>query len=246
MKLSVSFLICWVGALSAFGFSEPSFYQPYAALLARYVEPTGVDYRAWRASNHDIQALDGFLESMAAVQVEQLDDAQQQAFFINLYNAGMIRAVLQHYPIATVTEILPGFGIFKKKFIRLGDRMLSLDGIEKGILLERWDEPRHHFAVNCASESCPPLRAEPFTGSKLDEQLDEQTQRFANSKHAAQVRQPEGKIYVSSLFNWYADDFPLEPVAYLNQYRGQPLSNQLPVGFIDYDWALNETKSSND
>jgi len=239
--LLAAFAVLSAPALLAF--DEQEFYQPYAALLAEYVEPSGVDYDVWRGNLAHVRALDNVLAAMAEVDVDALDEDQQQAFYINLYNAAMLQAVLQHYPISSVTDILPAFGIFKKKYIEQGDRMLSLDDVEKGILLERWDEPRIHFAVNCASVSCPPLRGEPYYGSKLEQQLDQQTAQFAQSYHAAQTKPGRKKIFVSSLFNWYADDFPVGPVDYLNRYRDQKLDSGRSIGFIDYDWSLNEAKN---
>src|SRR5690606_20286497 len=112
------------------------------------VQDSRVDYAAWSKSDADRQALADHLARMANVEVAALTDAEQQAFYINLYNAAMLQAVLDHYPVKSVTDIRPAFGVFREKFIQLGNKMLSLDHIEKDILLSQWDEPRHHMAVN--------------------------------------------------------------------------------------------------
>jgi hypothetical protein len=219
-------------------------YASYAELLQKYVEADGLRYAAWVADSNDIKALDRVLSDWAQVQVAQLASKEQKAFYINLYNAGMLQAVLQRYPIKSVKNIgLIPFSIFKKDFIELGGQTLSLDDIEKGILLKDFFDPRIHFAVNCASVSCPPLRAEPYRRESLDAQLDEQTRLFAASDRAARVDSTRNRTAYSELFKWYADDFGVEnPADFLNHYR----EGLLPVGFdvtwIDYDWSLNQSK----
>ncbi len=219
--------------------AEPD-YAAYGALLKKYVKADGVDYAAWHENKADVNALDTHLDRMAEVDVKSLSREAQMAFYINLYNAAMLQAVFDDYPIKTVTTILPDFGIFKKEFIRLGGKRLSLDGVEKGILLKQWDDGRIHFAVNCASISCPPLRNEPFTAAKLDAQLDEQSRAFAASRHAANLDKQNKTVRVSALFNWYADDFTgKNAVEYLNRYRNNKLPSGWKIAYQEYDWGLN-------
>ncbi|MEO0794534.1 MAG: DUF547 domain-containing protein [Verrucomicrobiota bacterium] len=239
--LALLFFAAWT-SLNAGTHSD--LYNSYGELLSKYVKPSGVDYQSWVVNDEDVDALYDLLMAMSIVDVDSLSDDEQQAFYINLYNAAMIQAVLENYPLKTVTTILPGFGIFEKKYIQLGDRVLSLNEVEKSILLERWDEPRIHFAVNCASASCPPLRNEPFTGEKLETQLQEQTEQFAETKHALRLDRKNRTAYVSSLFDWYADDFPGDsPLHYLNRYRQKSIPTRYKVKFINYDWSLNEAKN---
>ena len=211
----------------------------YAELLQKYVQADGVLYKAWAENSDDMIALDDTLASWAQVDVASLSVSDQKAFYINLYNAAMLQAVFQNYPLKSVKQIgLLPFSIFKKKFIQQGGRELSLDDVEKGILLKDFFDPRIHFAVNCASESCPPLRAEPYSSSKLDLQLDEQTRLFAESERAA--RKIGKRTAYSELFNWYGDDFPgKHPAEYLNQYRAEPLPTIGKFDWIPYDWSLN-------
>ena len=216
-------------------------YVDFARLLERYVADDGVRYAAWADNSADVAALEAVLAALGSVNVADLSRKEQKAFYINLYNAAMLQAVFEHWPVDSVKAIGPEpFSIFKKKFIRLGDRRLSLDKVEKGILLQDYFDPRIHFAVNCASESCPPLRAEPFVGKRLDTQLEAQTQLFAASKRAARVDRAQKSVAYSSLFKWYADDFPgTSPADYLNQYRKDPLPTNFEAEWIPYDWSLN-------
>lgn len=216
-------------------------YSEYGALLEEYVTDAGVRYTAWFESAEDLEALDAFLDQMALVRVDDLSKPAQKAFYINLYNAAMLQAVFQAYPIDSVKEIdLLPFSIFKKPFIQQGGRILSLDKIEKDILLMDFFDPRIHFVVNCASESCPPLRAEPFIAANLDAQLEAQTRLFANSERAVKVY-PERRINAySSLFDWYGGDFRVKnPGEYLNTYRDQPVRLKFAFEWIPYDWSLN-------
>ncbi|MEO0448331.1 MAG: DUF547 domain-containing protein, partial [Verrucomicrobiota bacterium] len=137
----------------------------------------------------------------------------------------------------SVTKIQPDFGIFDEPFLRVAGKDRSLNEVEKVMLLKRWKEPRIHFAVNCASVSCPPLRREAFRGDRLEEQLTEQTRLFAASFEAAQVSGRD--VEVSALFDWYASDFGGDPISYLNLYREEALPTNGQVTYLEYNWDLN-------
>lgn len=216
-------------------------YSDYGRLLETYVKDSGVDYEGWFENKADLEALDGVVDAMAAVDVDELSDAENKAFYINLYNAAMLQVVFDNYPVKSVTEIgANAFDVFKDKFIQQGDRLLSLDDVEKGILLVDHFDARIHFALNCASESCPPLRAEPFAAERLEQQLEEQTRLFAESDRAARVSDRSKKTVYSELFNWYDKDFEGDnPAEYLNRYRNSPLPLDYDTDWIKYDWALN-------
>lgn len=216
-------------------------YTDYAALLSEYVNESGIAYAEWFDDKEDLAKLESVLADFSSVEVSALNRSEQKAFYINLYNAGMIQAVFEAYPIDSVKDIgLIPFSVFKKDFIEQGTRLLSLDGIEKEILLKEYPDPRIHFAVNCASESCPPLRVEPFVGDRLEAQLDDQTRGFANSERALQIDPESGKHAYSSLFDWYAKDFGVKhPGEYLNRYREVALNLQSDFKWIPYDWSLN-------
>jgi hypothetical protein len=133
---------------------------------------------------------------------------------------------------------------FKEEFIQLGDDELSLNTIEKEILLKEFSDPRIHFAVNCASVSCPPLRAEPYRGEALEAQLDEQVYLFAGGDQAARVDVAQQRVAYSELFKWYAGDFSVEnPALFLNRYRLKPIPVSYAVDWIDYNWSLNEAEN---
>lgn len=216
-------------------------YSNYARLLNTYVVDDGVDYAAWVRQADDVAGLEAFVAKLGQTDVDALSKDEQKALYINLYNAGMLRVVLDNYPLKSVKQIgLLPFSVFKEKFIALGYDEVSLDHLEKGILLKSYFDQRIHFAVNCASESCPPLRAEPFVGERLNAQLDEQTRLFAASERAARVNEAKGRVAYSELFKWYADDFGVKnPAVFLNRYRAEALPVSHSVSWINYDWSLN-------
>ena len=234
----------WIGFFSLLasgsllGGTTPD-YSTYNALLQKYSRPDGVLYASWHASQSDRKRLTEVLNDFGSVPYEDLTSAEATAFLINLYNAAMIDQVLQSYPIDSVQSIgvLP-FSVFRTNSITLNGRPVSLDTIEKEILLKEYPDPRIHFAINCASKSCPPLRSEAFVPDQLDQQLDEQARLFANSPHA--VKTGKSAAY-SQLFQWYDQDFPgNHPADYLNKYRDSPLPTNSSVEWIEYDWSLNE------
>ncbi len=183
---------------------------------------------------------------------------QALAFWINAYNYFMIAHVLRE--AEKTGELVDGvkdfgslfrpFAVFEREIFDVGGENYSLDGIEKGTLfgddfLERgWFDPRVHFAINCASVGCPPLRAELYRPDRVDAQLDDNTRRsLATDLH---LRIGDDRVRWSSLFDWYEDDFevgydsPTDFVArHLEPSRAQAVRNAGRIGTIDYDWRLN-------
>ena len=235
--------IIFLSNLTLYSFAsgaELTAYEDYARLLKTYVKNTGVKYKDWYNNKNDVEALRQVINDFSYVEVESLTGNEQKAFYINLYNAATLQAILDNYPLQSVTEILPEFGIFKKKWITLGEAQLSLDEIEKWILLKKFPDARIHFALNCASRSCPPLAATPFRAASLEEQLDKQAKTFAHSKHAVTIDNKNKTLKFSQLFQWYANDFGhKKPAIYLNQYRKTPLPEDYKTDWIRYNWSLN-------
>ena len=238
MKNTITILsLALLGALNASAHEVAA----YEELLKKYVKPTGVEYKQWHSNSADKAALDKILSDWSKVKTEDLSKAEKAAFRINLYNAVMVDVVLDRYPLDSVTKIGKAFSIFDDAIIATPSGKISLNQLEKKQLLKDFPDGRLHFAVNCASVSCPPLRAEAFVASKLEAQLDEQAKLFANSKHAVQVNGSTAKY--SELFNWYKGDFKTDnPAIYLNKFRTEKLKTSLKVSWIKYDWGLNKAK----
>ncbi|EPR44092.1 protein of unknown function DUF547 [Desulfovibrio sp. X2] len=221
----------------------------YAGLLARNVSHGLVDYPGLLREE---KTLDTYLDALARVNPEALDRAGQMAYWINAYNAWTLKLVLDHYPVSSIKKIGPFWSTpWKIEFVRIRgnggkERTVALDYIEHSILRPRFKDPRVHFAVNCASRSCPPLRAEPYEPDRLDEQLDDQASRFLNSPDGARLVDDE--LYVSKIFDWFGGDFGGEEgvLGFVRRYaqgdfrtRLIALGEKVRLRYMDYDWSLN-------
>ena len=222
------------------------------ALLKRHVvlleggKASRLDY-AGVAAEHE--TLRGYLSSLSAVREAQFNawpKPEQMAFLINTYNAYTVEKVLTRYPdMRSIWDFGKVFGNpFRDEFFRLLGARASLDGIEHGMLRKRYAEPRVHYALNCASVGCPMLREEAYSGAHLENQLEEQALRFLSDRSRNRYR--DGRLEVSKIFDWYQEDF--EPRAqYFERYAkalGMPAGARPRLAFLDYDWSLNDSRSS--
>jgi hypothetical protein len=215
--------------------------KDYGRLLKIYASPAGVDYAAWHRNPEDVRTLMNIADQIAKNGPRSNQTADALAYYINAYNVWMLRLVLEKYPIKSVRDIAPLFGVFTGKRIEVNGQKMSLNHLEKQIIIKQFAEPRIHFALNCASRSCPPLSSEPFTSAQLESQLDKVTRAFAQTDFAARVSSDQKQVALSKIFEWYADDFKEAggPVAFLNGYRQPPIPTNARVSFQEYDWALN-------
>ncbi len=213
----------------------------------------------------DRAALKAYLDTLAAVTDQEFKSwskPQQLAFLINAYNAHMVELVLTRYPnIKSVWE----FGKvlnnpFKKRFFKLFGRDYSLDMIEHDTIRAKavYDEPRIHFAVNCASIGCPMLREEAYVGERLDGQLEEQTRRFLSDRSRNRYNPSANALEVSEIFKWYRDDFEAgykgirsreqffakhaAQLAELPEHQKLVRGEKADIRHLDYDWNINDAK----
>ena len=190
--------------------------------------------------------LEKYLDSLAAIDSNGLDSQEQFAFFINAYNGWTIKLILDNYPgVGSIKELGSLFrSPWKKKICRVDGKLVSLDHIEHEILRPRFKDPRVHFAVNCASKGCPPLKSTPYTGSELDQQLNEVTISFINDRKHNHLE--KNTLHVSSIFKWFSKDFNNDILSFFLRYGDNELKAQLEerksrisIDYLDYDWSLN-------
>ena len=214
-------------------------YTQYSQLLKKYAKPNGVAYKAWSGSMSDKMALDEILKDWSKVDTRKLAKNERAAFRVNLYNATMLDVVLDNYPLKSVTKLgAKDFAIFDEKIISTPNGLISLNELEKKHLLKDFPDARLHFAVNCASVSCPPLSENVYVAGTLEAHLTKQAQLFSKSDQA--VRVSGNTAYYSELFNWYEKDFGTKnPAMFLNKYRSKSLDTSLKISWIKYDWNLN-------
>lgn len=217
----------------------------YAGLLEKHVDPGGrVNYTGFKK---DEAVLDNYLAILNAADIDNLSKKEQFAFYINTYNAFTIKLVLSKYPgINSIKEIGSFFtNPWQIKFIQLQNKKVTLDFIEHDVLRPRFKDPRVHFAINCASKSCPPLRKEPYEAQTLDDQLDEQARMFINNPRRNFIK--DNTLFLSKIFKWFKEDFNDNPIPFVRRFAEPPLKEMLKnagadiqIKYLSYDWSLNQ------
>ncbi len=170
----------------------------------------------------------------------------QMAYWINLYNATTVNLIVNNYPVSSIKEIKGGIeipfinSIWDRREIGLGPHLLSLNDMEHRILREKFEEPRIHFALNCASRSCPALLGKAYTGKDLEKQLESQTLRFLGDLSKNRFGTEEYKL--SKIFLWYGIDFGGKKgtIRFVQEKMGFALDPDVSVSYLDYDWSLND------
>ena len=207
-----------------------------------------LDYAAVGAEDKKILA--GYLRLLEQTRVSSLNRGEQRAFWINFYNALTADVVLRHYPVESILDIdiSPGLlarGPWGKKLAEVEGEEVSLDDIEHRILRPIWKDARIHYAVNCASIGCPNLMTEAFTSDNTERLLERGARDFINHPRGAMVA--DGKLTVSSIYEWFVDDFGGDDtgvIKHLREYADDDLLKSLAeVNSVDddkYDWQLNK------
>lgn len=235
----------------------------FDSVLTRYLHDGLVDYAALAAGR---VVLDRYLEQLGRTSPSALDLASRDArlaFWINAYNACVLRLVIDHYPIerrgglAGLANRVVGVpansirqipGTWDRAFCYIAQRDRSLDGIEHGIIRPMGD-PRIHFAVNCAARSCPVLGAEAYRAYRVNDQLDDAVRRFVASPLHFRLDAGEPPLlHVNKVLDWYKEDFgdTADVVAFLRRYVPTAEAalldpDHIRVEFLEYDWTLNDT-----
>lgn len=206
-------------------------------LLNKYVDDIGnVDYRNFM---NDADKLNTYLDHLAKNPISNTAQKEERlAYYINLYNAGTVQLILENYPLESIKDIFRPWG---KDRVMIGDDKYSLGGIEHDVL-RKMNEPRIHFAINCASFSCPKLSNEAYTASKIEEQLEKATSSFINDRSKNKIT--SNSVGLSKIFKWYKADFTgkNDLVDYINNYSDIEILADPEINYITYDWRLNEKR----
>ena len=211
-------------------------HEAFDVLLKRYVDATGkVDYAGLKSRATALDKYLNQLENNAPDASWPRDEAM--AFWINAYNAYTLKLIVDNYPVASIKD-LKGGNPWDVKWINIGGKSLSLNNIEHDILRKDFFDPRIHAVVNCAAASCPPLWNRAFTAGNLDKGLQTRTTAWINNPAYNKVS--ESSLQLSKLFDWYGQDFG-DKVEFVNEYfRGDEISDNAKVTYLDYDWSLNK------
>ena len=225
----------------------------WGAFLRKYAAPGPegvvlVDYAG--VSEEGAAALRAYVASLESARPVSLSRDDQLAFWINLYNAATIVLILEHYPVASIRNIKSGpfdfDGPWDQRRLVVSGEALSLHDIEHKIVRPLYDDPRIHYALNCAAKGCPDLRLEPYEGETLDAALDEQARRFINHPRGVFV-DDRGRVTASKIFAWYREDYgggESDVLAHIRRYARPRLHAALDgatsIARYQYDWALNQ------
>ena len=208
---------------------------------------TRVDYKRLQTTGAD--ELNSYLDSLLDIDPRDYSKKEQFAYWVNLYNAATVVLIIENYPIESITKIkdsILSFGPWDREWIEVGDDILSLNDIEHRILRPIWKDNRIHYAVNCASLSCPNLSNQAFTAENTETLLEKLAVEYVNHPRGTSII--KDRLYVSSIYDWYKDDFGSNNanlIAHLIQYAKPPLKAKLE-GLKsqsykdDYDWQLND------
>lgn len=225
--------------------NQPSYaaidHTPWTMLLTQYVDANG------RVAYRDLQSKDSarfeqYLMTLAQAQLEGLSEAEEKAFWINAYNAVIVNGILQGY---TAENILKRKRLFGWYSLPIAGKDRTPDEIEHQILRKKFRDPRIHFAIVCASTSCPKLRTEAYVAERLDQQLDDATRLFVNDPTRNRIDQQQ--IALSMIFKWFAQDF-IDHAGSVKDFLQRFVTKDkkstveaLSGGpqYLEYNWTLN-------
>ncbi|WP_100610090.1 DUF547 domain-containing protein [Confluentibacter lentus] len=210
-------------------------HSEWTSILKKYVSENGqVDYKNLKKDRKLLTDYISHLDKNTPKDNWEKED--KLAYWINAYNALTVDLILQNYPIKSIKDIK---NPWEQRLWKLGNTWYNLDEIEHDIL-RKMNEPRIHFAIVCASYSCPKLQNEAFVASKLDIQLTTATKTFLADKNRNELS--ENSLKISKIFDWFSKDFKQNGtvIDFINQYSDINISKTAKVNYKDYNWALND------
>ena len=224
----------------------------WGGFLESYIKPSaeGVNLVSYSTvSDADKAGLKAYIDALEAVDPTRLTEDEAFAYWVNLYNAVTIDVILDNYPVKSI-KALGSFksGPWNKKLVTVNGEGLTLNNIEHDILRKFFDEPRVHYAVNCASIGCPNLAVEPYTGADLDAQLEKSARAYVNDPRGVTITS-DGKVVLSKIYKWFKEDFGSSQsmiLAHVRRYADDDLRAKLAdvkkINGYEYDWGLNDAK----
>lgn len=212
----------------------------FDSLLQKNVDKTGrVDYQSLK-NNETL--LDNYLAYIQNNEpTKDWSSNKKKAFWINTYNAYTIKIILNNYPLKSIRDIkIDGKTAWKIPFVKVGQKRYTLDQIEHKILRKKFNDPRIHVGINCASVSCPRLWNFAFTEDNIASSLDNLMKEFINNTTRNKIS--KNNLEISEIFNWFSKDFIKNGtiISYLNTYAAIKISEKASIKYLTYDWSLNK------
>lgn len=210
-------------------------HDTWDTLLKRHVSPDGVvNYPGFIA---DLAVLEEYIESLeqSVQSINSQSKQEQLAYWINAYNACTVKLICDNLPLKSIKDIKRPW---KQTVLKSKDKSWTLDEIEHSIL-RNYNEPRIHFAINCASKSCPILANQAYNADTIDTQLNKAAERFFNDTTKNQYTAE--RIFLSRIFLWFKKDFgdTEQLIALINNATGQNIPSNIAISYLSYDWSLN-------
>lgn len=250
-----------IQSVYAFDHDHPVFNQLLGQIVVEQGHQTSVDYAALKSDPAGLAKYIEQVESVRQPEFNAWNKNQQLAFLINVYNALTLKLILDNYPEIDSIRDLGGL-IFSSpwdiEFFKLFGKDATLDYVEHDLIRGNFDEPRIHFAVNCASRGCPPLMKQAYHPDSLDQQLEHATRLFLTDPDRNRYNPVKKRLELSSIFKWYRQDF-VDAAGSLEAFVAPYIINdpalveslqsrnynsltRVSVRFLEYDWSLNEIK----
>jgi len=228
----------------------------FSRILSKNVYDGHVNYKGILSG----KSLDKYLEQLTNTNPDTIKNSNDRmAFWINAYNAYTLKAIVDNYPVESINDLHSGglilgsifsTTVWDKDFVIVNNEETSLNTIEHKILRKKFNEPRIHFAIVCASISCPPLRNEAFEGYKLEDQLTDQAQLFLNDETRNKFELESKEASISKIFDWFDEDFgdnDEKVFQFISKYVPDNISKSIKenvsdwdIDYLDYNWNLNE------
>ena len=252
MKLSVfvfSAVILFTSCFSGIpkGNNKAITHEEWTGLLQKHVNKAGfVDYKGFIK---DSVKLNSYLIKLSAnAPANSWSRDEKFAYWINAYNAYTVKLITSNYPVKSIKELGAANPIifintaWDKKFFSIENKSMTLNTIEFKIIKKQFRDPRSHFAINCASISCPKLLDVAYEAKTLNAQLDQQGKAFLADTDKNKVSASNPKL--SSIFKWYSGDFEKgqTKIEFINKYASPKLNANAKIDYLDYNWNLNEQK----
>lgn len=253
MKLSIVIVIILAAATNYYSQDNHSL---FTEILNKHVNNGKVNYKELISE----LSFDNYLDQLKNTNPDTIKNSNDKlAFWINVYNAYTLKIIIDNYPLESINDLHSGgliigtilsTTIWDKDFVVINGSRTTLNSVEHDIIREIFNDPRAHFALVCASISCPPLRNEAYEGYKLDDQLTDQGIIFLNdsTKNSFDINNKEAGI--SKIFDWFEEDFghnDEEVLLFISQFLSVPVANSLKknasewdIDYLDYNWNLNE------
>lgn len=234
--------------------SQPTGDAPFShdlfdQVLQEHVDKEGrVNYTKLKANP---EKLERYLDLLTVAKPMELSYNAQLAFWVNAYNALVIKGVIDHYPTTSVRKVKWFGGFFYRLKFRVAGKTYTLDQIEHGIIRTEFVDPRIHFVLVCASTSCPPIENSAFSAEDIEERLETATFNFVQNPEQVRIDRAKHRVYLSKIFKWYDDDFRegYDGVTdFLADYLPPEdadfvLAEDIKFHYLDYDWTLNDQKN---